>query len=173
MAYFGLLLSNELLLHAIRSAKPALTDGQGRPVTAVTLRRKANGALRSGGDYLRHKRRELFKEQKGLCHWCREPMTLIERTDKKQGEPKIKRRPDEATIEHLDPRYSPERGKHAGEIRQVLACSSCNNVRANEDVKRLPIQTRWEWSGQLYHLAMLTGALNEVTNDQEGSRTQD
>jgi len=36
--------------------------------------------------------------------------------------------PDLATFEHLDSRYSPERGKHSGERRVVLSHSYCNHV---------------------------------------------
>lgn len=161
MAYFGRLLSNDLLIHAIRSAKPALKCAQGKPLTLVTMRRRKNGSLAKKGEYMRHKRQQLFKEQGGLCHWCRETMVLIERVP---GGIWIRQRPDEATIEHLDPRYSPERGKHPGEVRQVLACSKCNNERAARDILAMPIQTRWEMSwANFVDIAKRSGALNEVT----------
>ena len=33
------------------------------------------------------------------------------------------------TLDHLDDRYSPERGKSRGERRIVMACWKCNNER--------------------------------------------
>ncbi len=44
-----------------------------------------------------------------------------------------------ATFEHLDDRFSTERGQHAGERRVVLACSSCNHDRAVLAQRAVPI----------------------------------
>lgn len=40
--------------------------------------------------------------------------------------------PDAATLDHLDDRWSPERGMHPGERRRVAACRECNERRSNE-----------------------------------------
>lgn len=69
---------------------------------------------------------------------------------------------NEATIEHLDSRLSPERGRHAGEFRRAIACRRCNHARAAAEVAALPLQTKWEASGALAYIARLSGALNEV-----------
>lgn len=37
-----------------------------------------------------------------------------------------------ATFEHLDDRFSEDRGKHPNEFRVVLACLKCNNARGRE-----------------------------------------
>lgn len=159
MAYFGKLLSNELLKHAIRTT-PSLKDAQGKPLTLVTLRRKADGSLRTNGAHLRHKRRRLYKEQGGACYYCKGRMVLVER---QPGDSNRCRR-NEATIEHLDPRYSPERGKRGGEQRQVLACMGCNTERSRKDILAMSIQARWEMSwANFMDIAKRSGALNEVT----------
>lgn len=156
MAYFGKLLSNDLLMHAIRSANGTLRDGQGRPLTLTTMRMQEDGSIpKNGGEYHRAKRRRLFKHNP-LCHWCHQPMVLIERGP---GKPNVKVNPDEATIEHLDARHSPERGKHPGEVRQVLAHHRCNNERDRQQTAALPIQTLWERSGQIIDIARRAGAL--------------
>lgn len=68
----------------------------------------------------------LYNRQRGLCYWCKQLMVLFDPT-------KIRRqRPlpfNLATIDHLDDRFSSERGKHGGEPRRVLACKKCNEVR--------------------------------------------
>lgn len=145
VAYHGKLLSNELLLHAIRSAKPALTDWQGKPITMVTLRRQADGSLRHNGDYKRHKRRELFKRQHGMCWYCKGRMVLVERVN---GGPKIRQHPDEATIEHLYPRYSRERGKHSGKVNIVLAHNRCNSERSASDQRAISRRCRYNRCGK-------------------------
>jgi hypothetical protein len=67
-----------------------------------------------------------------------------------------------ATVEHLDPRLSPERGKHPGKFRKVIACWKCNNERNRAFTASLPRQTLWEQSRQIYGIAKMAGALNEV-----------
>ena len=64
----------------------------------------------------------MFNLQGGLCYYCNQPMDLIEGHTKTPP-------PHMATFEHLDDRWSPERGKHPGEFRVVLACLRCNNAR--------------------------------------------
>ena len=44
--------------------------------------------------------------------------------------------PTLATIEHLDSRLSPERGKHDGP-RRVVACWLCNNRRGHQEERSL------------------------------------
>jgi hypothetical protein len=67
-----------------------------------------------------------FYEQDGLCYYCREPMVLSFHDLHNQGH-----KDNLATIEHLDDRYSEERGTHGhgDKIRRVLACSKCNHTR--------------------------------------------
>ena len=49
---------------------------------------------------------------------------------------------NEATIDHLDSRYSSERGKHYGEFRRVAACLECNGKRAKVEQSNIPIEER-------------------------------
>ena len=51
-----------------------------------------------------------------------------------------------ATIEHLDSRNNPDRGKFCGQERTTLACFKCNNDRNKEEVKKIPIEKRREIS---------------------------
>ena len=67
--------------------------------------------------------KRLFAQQGGLCHYCKEPMTLERPTRHKKVADNM------ATIEHLEDRYDPNRGKFAGQKRHVVACHKCNNGR--------------------------------------------
>jgi len=53
-----------------------------------------------------------------------------------------------ATIDHIDPKGSRERGKHAGEYRKVLSCIKCNNERDKEFTASLPIEELHKRSGR-------------------------
>lgn len=72
----------------------------------------------------RKHRERLFKEQSGLCYWCKEPMT---------NEPgyylannKYRTPPDLCTIEHLTP--TSEGGTNEKQ-NLAVACFSCNTKR--------------------------------------------
>jgi hypothetical protein len=52
-----------------------------------------------------------------------------------------------ATYEHLDSKLSPERGKHPGKQRVVLACWSCNNQRSIDEQREIARNERWQKSG--------------------------
>lgn len=76
----------------------------------------------------------LFKLQNGLCYWCHSPIVLVLKVH-------IKHRPwNFATLDHLDDRFSPERGKHSGELRRVLSCRRCNESRGRESEKSQPLE---------------------------------
>src|ERR1019366_9194863 len=89
------------------------------------------------------RRRWRFKEQDGKCWYCTKRMELIEQSSHWKNPP-----PNAATFEHLDDRWSLDRGKCASsgtEIRVVLACLKCNGDRniqrlakcTKEDFKRV------------------------------------
>lgn len=80
-------------------------------------------------------KRRLYMEQKGLCHYCRKFMRIMKWLTDYGHQPD-----DLATIEHLDDRFSPDRGKRAGERRHVLACRKCNWEKARESVASQPIE---------------------------------
>jgi hypothetical protein len=81
-----------------------------------------------------HKRQRFYKEQNGCCYYCREAMVIY----KPDGSGLI---PDNfATFEHLDDRYSPERGKHPGKRRIFLACLKCNAKKAKEREREVGIE---------------------------------
>jgi hypothetical protein len=78
------------------------------------------------------KRRELCERQRWRCWYCNKTMRWVDYAAHFEQRQPLPR--DAATIEHLDDRFSPERGKHSGERRQVAACHGCNNRRARERV---------------------------------------
>jgi len=94
-----------------------------------------------GRTNFRHKeqRKLLWRRQGGLCYWCKKPTRLLKTTGGPIPE-------DAATIDHLDSRLSPERGKHKGEWRHVMACSKCNHERARAEDMALPRETQHERS---------------------------
>lgn len=108
-------------------------------------------------DHKRWQLRRLWNFDK-RCHWCKQDTVFIDRS----GGQKSKRLPNEATIDHLDPRHSPERGNHEGEYRRVLACNRCNSTRDAVQLAEMPRQSLWELSGSIYGIAKMHGALNEV-----------
>lgn len=81
----------------------------------------------------RRQRTLLWRQQNGLCHWCNQPTRLLKLNGGKVPD-------DAATIDHLDSRLNPERGKHKGELRHVMACSKCNQQRARQEELATPIE---------------------------------
>lgn len=82
----------------------------------------------------REKRWLLFKKQRGRCFYCAGEMVI------RYGDQQQKARPDECTLEHLDSRLDPERGKHSGKRRIVAACRRCNHARGEAQVAALPLE---------------------------------
>lgn len=93
----------------------------------------------------RRQRLAMFRTQKGLCHWCAQPMQLSKDGSVPVGE---HRRDSWATIDHLHPRGHPERGKHENEWTHVLACGKCNHDRNEQFTASLPKETLWALSGR-------------------------
>ena len=79
----------------------------------------------SNNKRLKNRRWRLWEENPH-CHWCGKKLKW-----------------KKSTIDHLDSRLSPERGKHCGTIRTVLSCSPCNNKRGIEETSRLPKYELW------------------------------
>lgn len=105
----------------------------------------------------RQQRALMWKLQGGRCFWCG-CRTVLPPKGRSRG----RSAPDnEATTDHLDSRLSPERGKHPGKYRRVMACRRCNNTRKEWGVSMLP-QDYWQRCGNIYGMAKMTGALNEV-----------
>ena len=77
---------------------------------------------------LKRQRARLYHEQSGLCWWCHKPMKLIDFRPAKG----IPHPVDMATVEHLDDRHNPDRGKFPVQRRHVVACWFCNNKRGRE-----------------------------------------
>jgi hypothetical protein len=88
--------------------------------------------------------RRLYERQNGKCHWCgnemKPPGTFIPASGKRPP-------PDLCTMEHLDDRWDPMRGKYPGQFRRVAACLACNNGRNTARLKELPIEVLWAASG--------------------------
>src|SRR5690349_5524902 len=86
----------------------------------------------------------MFRRQDGRCHWC-----ATEMIPPHSFQPKHYQRPPLTlcTFDHLDDRFSEERGKHGGEFRNVAACWKCNNDRAKAREASLPREILWQKSG--------------------------
>lgn len=78
----------------------------------------------------------LYRDQNGLCHWCGCELLL------RKGGAKEKQMPENlATLDHLDDRFSIDRGSHGyGTLRKVLACWRCNNDRGRASQLSQPIE---------------------------------
>ena len=77
------------------------------------------------------------------CHWC--GVLLSHPTEYqhggKDGVSRIKNiKYHMATLDHLDSRYSNERGSHAWEIRTVLACYECNGYRNDVEQAKIALK---------------------------------
>lgn len=94
-----------------------------RPRTKRTPEDKTNATRRA----------KLFHKQEGKCYWCELPMLLIKPPAKMEKPIR-----NMCTLDHLDDRFSPERGKHGGELRTVAACWQCNWNRNKQREKELP-----------------------------------
>lgn len=86
--------------------------------------------------------KRMFHRQGGRCAWCGMAM-------KPPGSHKGRGKPDPmlCTFDHFDDRFSDERGKHGGEFRNVAACWTCNNRRAQMQQANISKQVLWEKSG--------------------------
>lgn len=71
----------------------------------------------------RNTRKRLFKEQKGLCFYCQEPMLL------RYGS----LRPTSATLDHIIPLS--KGGVIGATLNTVAACKKCNEERGNTDAR--------------------------------------
>lgn len=88
--------------------------------------------------------RWLFARQGGLCHWCEVVMQPPGTFKPKNGVPTP---PRLCTLEHLDDRFSPDRGKRVGEFRRVAACHACNHARGLASQAAQPIEVLRARSG--------------------------
>lgn len=77
----------------------------------------------------------LYHRFGGICHWCGCKTWL-----KPAGQPTKSFAPLMATRDHLDDRFSSERGTFPGRYRLVLACNRCNNERARISQASRPIE---------------------------------
>ena len=83
----------------------------------------------------------LWEENEGRCYWCGVRTILV------KG--RARGKPWHATIDHLRSRYDQNRGEPnlTPEIaRTVLACYRCNNRRASDEQRSIPIEERWRRS---------------------------
>lgn len=76
-------------------------------------------------DYSRKRKRHLWDEQGGRCHWCNRPLGAL------VGPASGVNVDDLATLDHLDERTDRCRGTTPWKIRTVLACAGCNNYRSS------------------------------------------
>ena len=97
---------------------------------------------RKGENWAQKKRRQLtalFHIQGGKCFWCKCDMLPPGSHENRRG---VKPPLNLATYDHMDDRHSPERGKHAGEFRNVAACWKCNFERGRQGHLATPIEQR-------------------------------
>lgn len=92
----------------------------------------------------------LHRRFDGICHWCGQVTLLLPPVAKRKKLPPLM-----ATRDHLDDRFSPERGRQPGTYRVVLACLKCNNERGaasqaaqpieelQRRAQRKPLQEKW------------------------------
>lgn len=92
----------------------------------------------------------MFWEQRGLCHWCRQPMTIYPR-----GRTAPKRDFSVATLDHLVPR---SKGGGLGRANLVLACKSCNLAKGDTPATL--------WGGYVPEEPLANG----IANDSELAR---
>jgi hypothetical protein len=80
----------------------------------------------------------LFHKTGGVCYWCG-CQTALPPSGVSVKEPP----PNEATVDHLDERFSGRKGSHPNGVeRTVLACRACNEARGNRMYKALPVEQR-------------------------------
>ncbi len=79
------------------------------------------------------KRIALLNRQRGRCHWCDCEMIFRFRKGGAAW-------PNEVTLEHLDDRYSADRGNYPGQFRVVAACWKCNSDRGKAHETAQPIE---------------------------------
>lgn len=125
-----------------------MTDSQGRKSSRARYKKQ---------------RHQLFHLQKGKCHWCKKPMRLLKLPAKAKAHPD-----DLCTIDHLDDRYSAERGKHGNEYRRVAACRKCNNERARAHEIELGKPVLWAKSGS--YPRGLVAQLDRASDSESGGR---
>lgn len=75
------------------------------------------------GDRKRKQLWALWNHQKGRCYYCDCETVLRFRENGGAAWP------NEATMEHLDHRFSEDRGQRDGDFRRVMACNQCNHER--------------------------------------------
>lgn len=94
------------------------------------------------GQDKKKRRAKLFREQSGLCHWCRQPMRMLHVEGGDQP-------PDLCTLDHLRDRFDPARRQPAnGEKRLVAACFKCNNDRGAKRQAEISKRTLRRRSGR-------------------------
>jgi len=82
---------------------------------------------------MQRKRLRMFIRQGGKCYWCGEKMFFSLGIGGTCHD-------DEATIEHLDDRYSPERGQHPNEWRVHASHYRCNRAYAQKCTAEVDIE---------------------------------
>ena len=83
------------------------------------------------------RRAALFREQGGLCYWCKRECVLIVWIPKR----KVAIPRNLATLDHLRDRFHPGRQEPArGDKRYVMACWECNHERGRQSVRSQPIE---------------------------------
>lgn len=93
-----------------------------------------------------NRRDRLFRKHP-FCHWCGRRL-ICPRSLTVNGRLPKGYVPNMATIDHIDSRLSPERGKHPGKVRTVLSCRKCNELRAAAEVERIGIEEERRRSGR-------------------------
>lgn len=78
------------------------------------------------------------------CYWCNIKLVHPKDCDDKNQPANM------ATLDHLDDRYSEQRGTQPGQVRTVLACNKCNCIRSVVSTRRQSIKKLWIRSGSKF-----------------------
>lgn len=90
--------------------------------------------------------KRLYFRQNGKCFWCHSQMVPPWQSECGPNGPNPK--PHFCTLDHLDDKFDESRRKHNLKFRRVAACWKCNNERAEDKQRNLPIEELWRRSGR-------------------------
>jgi len=97
----------------------------------------------TNSQYRKRIREKRFRQQNGLCYYCKQPMVLNPQVQRHTKHP-----PNQCTIEHLYDRFHPMRGKSPGKTNLVAACWKCNNEQSQKRHAELAREELWKRSGR-------------------------
>jgi hypothetical protein len=101
---------------------------------------------------LRRRRENAFKEQGGLCWYCKQPMIIRTLRDGERAPPNL------CTLEHVRPKGHPDRRADAP-YRNVAACYDCNQKAGHRHVEVLIAQGYNKQLHEVPHIGIIGGLM--------------